>query len=66
MSFGVRDEDWIYPDEDGGEELVCHDCRDWEPCPCGCDYGWCRQGEEHTGEYDACCGGCRRVPDDGC
>lgn len=20
----------------------CRDCGEWEPCPCGCGYGWCR------------------------
>lgn len=42
MSFGWRDEEWIYPPEDDGFDGSCDECARFEPCPCGCGWGICR------------------------
>lgn len=52
MSFGLRDEDWVDPDEE--KPVPCRRCEHWEPCPCGCGKGWCSYCEEFTDEDDEC------------
>ncbi len=53
MSFGLRDEDWVEPDET--ESIKCRDCEYWAECPCGCGYGWCTDSRcEFTKEDDGC------------
>lgn len=51
MSFGLRDEDWVDPDD---ETVECMKCEFWEPCPCDCGYGWCSEKDEFTERDDEC------------
>ena len=32
----------------------CGGCSEWDACPCGCGYGWCRVLHDHTSENDEC------------
>lgn len=53
MSFGLRDEDWVDPDDP--IPIKCRDCEYWQPCPCGCGYGWCADRAcDFTEEDDGC------------
>lgn len=53
MSFGLRDEDWVDPDDP--EPIKCRDCDCWAECPCGCGWGWCTDNRcEFTKEDDGC------------
>lgn len=52
MSFGLRDEDWVEPDEQPVSQ--CRDCDDWIGCACGCGWGWCRVNGDFTREDDGC------------
>lgn len=51
MSFGINDKDWVDPDDD---RIKCRDCDEWEACPCGCSFGWCRVMSDFTREDDDC------------
>lgn len=53
MSFGLHDKDWVDPDPEP-DPVKCCDCDEWERCPCGCSYGWCRVKDEFTAEDDEC------------
>lgn len=53
MSFGLRDKDWVEPEEK--PTTKCRDCEYWERCPCGCEWGWCTDCRcEFTREDDEC------------
>lgn len=52
MSFGLRDEDWVEPEDP--EPIKCRDCDEWGRCPGDCGYGWCRLNGEFTREDDGC------------
>lgn len=56
MSFGLKDSDWVYPDE--GEKPYngpCSDCSWFVECPCGCGFGYCSRtpDEPYAGSQDA-------------
>ena len=51
MSFGLGDW-WIDPDDPA--PLKCRDCSEWEACPCGCGWGWCRDLSEYTEGKEEC------------
>lgn len=44
------DADLYAPMDDAGaeQERVCATCRYYEPCPCGCVWGICRDCQEHV------------------
>lgn len=56
MGFGLRDEDWVDPDDEPETAVRCGDCPDWEECPCGCGNGWCRTFGTFTAEGEGCDG----------
>lgn len=47
MSFGLRDNDWVDPDEPSNRKYyaTCHFCTNCVMCPCG-DHAWCREIHE--------------------
>ena len=55
MSFGLRDADWVNPEERPCYSGTCSECREFEPCPCGCDWGLCPKYEgEFIDGTDSC------------
>lgn len=62
MGFGLRDEDWIYPDEIEDYDGKCVDCEFFIPCPCGCEYGACKSEpyEFYNGAIFSCPDGVKK------
>lgn len=56
MGFGLRDEDWVEPDDEPEAAVKCGGCSDWEECPCWCGHGWCRAFGTFTREDEDCDG----------
>lgn len=54
MSFGLKDEDWVDPEEH--RPILCRDCEYWEQCPCGCNWGWCTDFFQDFTRGDDGCG----------
>lgn len=52
MSFGLRDEDWIDPDE--GEIVECRNCENWNECPENDKWGWCESFKMFTDCFGEC------------
>lgn len=36
------------------EEMTCAECCYFDPCPCGCECGWCSQIQGFAYEDDTC------------
>lgn len=57
MSFGLRDKDWVEPQDSIDPECPCSICVSFNTCPCGCGEGWCETFHEYVdGDEFADCG----------